>query len=149
MPVQHHLQTRYGGIRGSKLNETVDSVVVSLLTWGERRAQGGDRSCLRLLFIIDPLGPSHCSNSPAHITQNLHWRQTPMCLSWNTPKSKWLEKESPNVSDSGPDAYTGILDETLDMKRAKATQFEIALYFLLLGSLPTNRPTSQVLKRMS
>lgn len=72
-----------------------------------------------------------------------------MCLSSNTPKSKRLEKESPNVSDSGPDAYTGILDETLDMKRAKATQFEIALYFLLLGSLPTNRPTSQVLKRMS
>lgn len=40
-----------------------------------------------------------------------------------------------------------ILDETLDMK-AKAAQFETALYFLLLSSLPSNRPTSQVLKRM-
>lgn len=31
MPVQHHLQTRYGRITGSELTETGDSAEVSLL----------------------------------------------------------------------------------------------------------------------
>lgn len=92
-----------------------------------------------LLFITDPLGP-HPAQQPCPCYPKPPLEPTPVCLSLNTPKSQWLEKEKFKPVSFLTRCLQRNFRWNLGHAEGQAAQSEIALDFPLLSSLPVTAP---------